>query len=506
MSGIDDLTLDIPEGAGVEMWGAGRRTSPHQGDHPHLSGPPRPVRNHPPPPEELFVPDLAAHDDAMRGRVMRKVAWRLSPFLGLLYFINYLDRTNISFAAPHGMNEALGFSKAAFGLASGLFFIGYLILEVPSNLALHKFGARRWIARIMVSWGIVASAMAFVPNAGTMYALRFLLGIAEAGFFPGIILYLTFWFPKRQRAKAVALFMVAVPLSSVIGSPLSAWLISSGHQVLWGLDGWRFMFLVEGVPAILIGVVCWFYLTDRPKDAKWLAHDERAWLQHEMDTEHEATARRYHYPIKKALLQPRIWALAFVYFGIVYGLYAVGFFLPTIIAGFKETYDTDFSVFQQGLIVAIPYAFGCVAMVLWSRHGDRTRERVWHVAIPAIVGGIAIPIALYLSSPFTAMIAVTICTMGICAALPTFWPLPTMFLSGAAAAAGIALINSIGNTAGFLGPYITGWLTDLTGSEKLGLWVVGIVMVVAGFVAVALRAAPTPDDAEAVETDLVGHA
>ncbi|WP_238999428.1 MFS transporter [Segeticoccus rhizosphaerae] len=452
------------------------------------------------------MPDLAAHDDAMRGRVMRKVAWRLSPFLGLLYFINYLDRTNISFAAPHGMNEALGFSKAAFGLASGLFFIGYLILEVPSNLALHKFGARRWIARIMVSWGIVASAMAFVPNAGTMYALRFLLGIAEAGFFPGIILYLTFWFPKRQRAKAVALFMVAVPLSSVIGSPLSAWLISSGHQVLWGLDGWRFMFLVEGVPAILIGVVCWFYLTDRPKDAKWLAHDERAWLQHEMDTEHEATARRYHYPIKKALLQPRIWALAFVYFGIVYGLYAVGFFLPTIIAGFKETYHTDFSVFQQGLIVAIPYAFGCVAMVLWSRHGDRTRERVWHVAIPAIVGGIAIPIALYLSSPFTAMIAVTICTMGICAALPTFWPLPTMFLSGAAAAAGIALINSIGNTAGFLGPYITGWLTDLTGSEKLGLWVVGIVMVVAGFVAVALRAAPTPDDAEAVETDLVGHA
>jgi D-galactonate transporter len=452
------------------------------------------------------VPDLAVSDDAMRARVMRKVAWRLSPFLGLLYFINYLDRTNISFAAPHGMNEALGFSKAAVGLASGLFFIGYLILEVPSNLALHKFGARRWIARIMVSWGIVASAMAFVPNAGTMYALRFLLGIAEAGFFPGIILFLTFWFPKRQRAKAVALFMVAVPLSSVIGSPLSAWLISSGHQVLFGLDGWRFMFLVEGLPAIVIGVVCWFYLTDRPKDAKWLADDERAWLQHEMDTEHEATSRRYHYPIRKALLQPRIWALAFVYFGIVYGLYAVGFFLPTIVAGFAETYDTDFSVFQQGLIVAIPFAFGAVAMVLCSWHGDRTRERVWHVALPAIVGGVAIPVALYLSSPFTAMVAVTICTMGICAALPTFWPLPTMFLSGAAAAAGIALINSVGNTAGFLGPYITGWLTDLTGSEKLGLCVVGIVMVVAGFVAVALRAAPTPDDAEAVETDLVGHA
>jgi D-galactonate transporter len=432
-------------------------------------------------------------DDALRARVMRKVAWRLSPFLGLLYFINYLDRTNISFAAPHGMNDALGFDKAAFGLASGLFFIGYLILEVPSNLALHRFGARRWIARIMVTWGIVASVMAFVPNAGTMYGLRFLLGIAEAGFFPGIILYLTYWFPQRQRAKAVALFMVAVPLSSVIGSPLSAWLISAGHHVLFGLEGWRFMFLVEGIPAVLIGVICWFYLTDQPKDARWLDDEERAWLQHEMDTEQATTQQRHHYSIRRALLQPRIWALAFVYFGIVYGLYAVGFFLPTIIAGFKQTYNTDFSLVQQGLIVAIPYVFGCVAMVLWSRHGDRTGERVWHVAIPAIVGGIAIPIALYLSSPFTAMVAVTICTMGICAALPTFWPLPTLFLSGSAAAAGIALVNSVGNTAGFLGPYITGWLTDLTGSEKAGLWVVGLVMVAAGCVAVALKGAPPAD-------------
>jgi MFS family permease len=225
-----------------------------------------------------------------------------------------------------------------------------------------------------------------------------------------------------------------------------------------------------------------------------------------MDTEDAQTAKRYHYPLKKALLKPRIWALAFVYFGIIYGLYAVGFFLPTIIAGFKDTYHTDFSILQQGLIVAIPYAFGGVAMVLWSRHGDRTRERVWHVAIPAIIGGIAIPIALYMSSPLTAMIAVTICTMGICAALPTFWPLPTMFLSGAAAAGGIALINSIGNTAGFFGPYITGWLTDLTGSEKAGLWVVGIVMIVAGFVAVSLKAAPKADDEEALESDLVGKA
>ena len=435
-------------------------------------------------------------DDAMRKRVLRKVAWRLSPFLGLLYFINYLDRTNISFAGTHGMNEALGLTKAAFGLASGLFFIGYLLLEVPSNLILHRVGARRWIARIMVSWGIVAAAITFVPNAGTLYALRFLLGIAEAGFFPGIILYLTFWFPKEERAKAVALFMLAVPLSSVIGSPLSAWLISAGHKVLFGLEGWRFMFLIEGIPAIIVGIICWWYLTDRPRDAKWLQPDERDWLQNTMDAEEAATGETYHYPLKKALTNPRILALAFVYFGVVYGLYAVGFFLPTIVAGFEETFKVEYSVFQQGLIVAIPYVFGCFAMFFWARHGDRTGERVWHMAIPAIVGGIAIPIALYLQSPFTTMIAVTICAMGICAALPSFWPLPTTFLTGAAAAGGIALINALGNLAGFAGPYITGALTDLTGSERAGLWVVGAVMVAAGVVAVILRAAPKPDSVE----------
>ena len=238
-----------------------------------------------------------AAEPAMRKRVLRKVALRLSPFLGLLYFVNYLDRTNLAFAAPHGMNAALGLTATTFGLASGLFFIGYLILEVPSNLALHKFGARRWIARIMVSWGIIATIMAFVPNVETLYLLRFLLGVAEAGFFPGIIFYLTFWFPKRERAKAVALFILAVPLSAAIGSPVSSWLITAGDQVMFGLAGWRFMFLVEGLPAVLLGVVCWFYLTERPADAKWLADDERAWLEQEMDADSAHTAARPHVSI-----------------------------------------------------------------------------------------------------------------------------------------------------------------------------------------------------------------
>lgn len=440
-------------------------------------------------------------DPAMRRRVMRKVGWRLSPFLGLLYFINYLDRTNIGFAAPHGMNEQLGLTNAAFGLASGLFFIGYLILEVPSNLALNRVGARRWIARIMVSWGVVAAVIAFVPNAGTLCVLRFLLGVAEAGFFPGIILYLTYWFPKQERARAVALFMMAVPLSTALGSPLSAWVISAGHKIVFGLEGWRFMFLAEGIPAVIVGVICWWFLTDHPRDARWLAPEERDWLQSQIDAEQAATGKRYHYPLKKALTQPRILALAFVYFGVVYGLYAVGFFLPTIIDGFQETFHTHYSVVQQGLIVAIPYVFGCFAMFFWARHGDRTGERVWHMALPAIVGGIAIPIALYLHSPFTTMIAVTICAMGICAALPTFWPLPTTFLTGAAAAGGIALINSLGNLAGFVGPYVTGALADLTGSERAGLWVVGGFMVASGVVAVVLRSAPQPEAPDAADTE-----
>lgn len=439
-------------------------------------------------------------ESEIRARVMHKLAWRLMPFLGFLYFINYLDRTNIGFAAPHGMNEALGFTQAAFGLASGLFFIGYLILEVPSNLALHKFGARRWIARIMVTWGIVASLMAFAHTAGTMYLLRFLLGIAEAGFFPGIIFYLTFWYPRESRGKAVALFMLAVPISAVIGAPLSGWLISAGHQVLFGLDGWRFMFLVEGVPAIIVGIICWFYLTDRPEDAKWLETDERDWLANHMNAEHAQTEKQYRYSLREALTKPRILALCFVYFGIVYGLYAVSFFLPTIIAGFKQSFHTSFTVLQQGFIVAIPFFFGAIAMYYNGKHSDVTGERVWHVALASIIGGIAVPIALYMQSPYTAMIALTVCVMGVCAALPTFWSLPTAFLTGAAAAGGIALINSLGNLAGFAAPYITGWLTDLTGTEKAGLWVVGLMMVAAGLVAVALKAAPQPDSAGAVKT------
>lgn len=427
---------------------------------------------------------IAAADVATA--TVRKVTLRLVPFLCLLYFVNYLDRVNVGFAGPSGMKTDLGMSETVFGFASGIFFLGYLVLEVPSNLALHRFGARRWIARIMLTWGVVATAMAFVPNETVLIVLRFLLGVAEAGFFPGILLYLTFWFPQRYRARIVALFMTAVPLSTALGSTLSSLLIEYGDNA-FGLNGWRFMFLVQGLPALLLAVATWFYLTDRPEQARWLSDEERTWLATELAEEQRSVQRTEHWTVRRALTHPRILGLAAIYAGIVYGLYALGFFLPTIVAGFQQQYGTHFSVVQRGLITAVPYVVGAAAMVWWGRHGDRTGERRRHVALPAIIGGLAIPVALYLDNPFAAMSAVTVCAVGVLAALPTFWALPSAFLSGAAAAGGIALINSLGNVSGFAAPYLTGWLADLTGTQRAGLWVVGAAMVLAGLGVFALR-------------------
>ena len=431
-------------------------------------------------------------DSPVGQQTMTKVTRRLIPFLVLLYFVNYLDRVNISFAGPNGMNEDLAMSAKMFGFASGIFFIGYFLLEVPSNIALHKFGGRRWLARIMLTWGIISTAIAFVPNAETLIALRFLLGVAEAGFFPGVILYLTFWFPEKQRSKAISLFMVAVPVSTAIGSTLSSLIIDWGHG-LFGLEGWRVMFLIEGLPAVVLAFVCWFYLTDRPAEATWLDNDEKNWLETILDYERSMTETGHSWPLKKALSHPRILLLAFIYFGITYGLYAVGFFLPTIIAGFQEQYGTHLSIIERGLVTSVPYVVAAVVMVPWARHSDRTGERVWHVAIPAIVGGVSIPVALYMTDPYLAMIAVTLSTCSVMCALPVFWSLPSTFLTGLAAAGGIALINSIGNLSGFSGPYITGWLTGLTGNARLALWVVGALSLAAAAVVVYLGVKPGPD-------------
>ncbi len=429
----------------------------------------------------------------MRSGV-RRAGRRLIPLLILLYFVNYLDRVNIAFAGPNGMNDELGLSATAFGVAAGVFFIGYLLLEVPSNLMLHRFGARRWIARILVTWGIVATAMAFTPNSTVLIVLRFLLGVAEAGFFPGIILYLTYWFPAAQRARMTAWFMTAIPISTALGAVLSTLIIRYADG-LFGLAGWRVMFLVEGIPAVALAFVTWFLLTDRPGTANWLPEAERDALERQLAAEREQAATGSPGTVLDALRSPRVLALSWVYFGVVYGLYALGFFLPTIIKGFAQQYGTTFGTVEQGLINAVPYVVGLVAMILWTRRAVNPTVRV---AVPALVGGLAIPVALYLSNPWLAMIAVTICACSVLAALPGFWSLPTAYLTGAAAAAGIGLINSLGNLSGFVAPYVTGLLSDATGNNRLGLWVVGLCMVSAAAVTWALRRS----DAERRSPDL----
>ena len=434
---------------------------------------------------------VSPNAESVEAETLRAVTVRLVPLLMALYFVNFLDRTNLGIAKAE-ISADLQLSATMFGLASGIFFIGYVLVEVPSNLALVRFGARRWLARIAVSWGIVAVAIAFAPNAGTLLVLRFLLGVAEAGLFPGVVFYLSQWFPAAYRARVVGVFMLAVPVASAVGTPLAAWLIQTGHGV-WGLAGWRFMMICVGLPAVLLGLVCWFYLTDRPADAHWLNTAQRRWLIDTLAVEERQISTQYRFPLRRTLTSPRVWALAIVYFAVAYGLYALAFFLPSIVAGFKKTFGVQLSLLQVGFITAVPYVFGAGAMFLWSRHADRTREHVWHVAIPLLLGGLAIPVALYLRHPVAVMVPVVIAAMGIFAALPVFWALPSRFLTGAAAAAGIGLINSLGNLGGFAAPYATGALEDLTGTNKAGMWAVGVLLVLGSVLVVWLRASPPPD-------------
>ncbi|GAB3001510.1 MFS transporter [Streptomyces pseudoechinosporeus] len=436
----------------------------------------------------------------VQARIIRKVAVRLIPFLAVAFLFNYLDRTNIAFAKLT-MSEDLGLSETAYGLASGLFFVGYVLFEVPSNLALVRFGARRWIARIMVTWGLIATAIAFVNSETTLYIGRILLGIAEAGFFPGILLYLTWWFPRAVRVRLMGLFMIAVPVSAALGAPLSGAIIQY-MDGLFGLDGWRVMFLIEGAPTVVLGIAAWFYLTDRPRQAKWLSPDEREWLHTTMEAEHSATAKGGHTSVRQSLRDARVWILGLVYFGLGYGLFALSFFLPTIVAGFAESFDTTFSIFEAALIVAIPFALGAIALVIWSRHSDKTGERIWHVVLPTLLAAITIPVALYTHSPASAMAVISLTAIGLFAAFPAFWYLPSTFLTGAAAATGIAVVNTMGAVSGFAAPYITGWLLDLTGTSKAGLWVVGVVMFASASLLLAFRRRfPTQMTDEAQSTE-----
>jgi MFS family permease len=428
---------------------------------------------------------------AVEKSAIRKVAFRLVPFVALMFFINFLDRTAISFAGPNGMSKDLGLTAAQFGFAAGVFFIGYVLLEIPSNLALHKYGARRWLARIMVTWGIVALLFTWVSNVEGLYVLRFLLGVAEAGFFPGAILYLSMWVPARHRSHILALFYLAQPLTIVIGAPVAALLIEA-HGT-FGLEGWRVMFAGVALPAIVVGVIAWFYLADSPADAKWLTPAERNWLTAELTAEHKEkqaghAAAHSVTAAAAALKNSRVWLLSVVYFGLIYGLYALAFFLPTIIGGFEGQFGTKFNVFQKGLITAIPYLPAAIALFLWSRDATARGVRSWHVGAPALLGALSIPLALYMNSPAATVAAITVTACSIFSALPTFWSIPSRFLSGAAAAAGIALINTIGNAAGFIAPFVTGAIKDATGSYQMPMFVVGALMLVSSVVIFAIGA------------------
>ncbi|ASV98813.1 MFS transporter [Paraburkholderia aromaticivorans] len=415
----------------------------------------------------------------LEARVSRKLMLRIIPFVMLLYFVSFLDRVNVGFAAMT-MNKAIGLSPTAFGLGGGLFFIGYFLFEVPSNLILHKVGARLWIARVMVTWGIVSAASAFVIGPNTFYALRFVLGVAEAGFFPGIILYLSLWFPARQRAVAAAWFMAAAPISTAIGSPISGAIMKL--PPIAGLADWQILYILEALPAIILGFVVLKYMTDAPSKAHWMQPEEREWLIAKLKA--EADARESHAGhtagALSALRDPRVLALALIYFGTSAGLYTLGLWAPLIIRQY------GFGSFETGLIAGIPSVLAVVAMILWAKHSDRTEERTWHVVIPCVLACLGFVFVGQASTALMVILALVIVNIGISAAKAPLWAMPSMFLSGAGAAAGIAMINSVGNLGGFVGPFVIGWLKNVTGSYSAGLYVVAATLAVSAVVTLML--------------------
>jgi len=426
------------------------------------------------------------HDQDANGPLataIRKATYRLIPFLCVAYIFNFLDRVNVGFAALH-MNEDLGFTPAVYGFGAGVFFLGYIAFEIPSNLALERFGARIWIARIMISWGLVACAMALVQGETSFYLMRLLLGIAEAGFFPGIILYLTYWFPAAERARIIALFIASVPLATVFGGPVSGALLEMDG--LLGFAGWQWLFVIQGLPPVLLGVLALKVLTDKPAQARWLTEAERRALTEKIAAEAKATKAVGYSDLGQALTRPRVLALGALYFLMVTGLYGIGFWMPQVIETFGLT------PLQVGFLTAIPYLFAAIAMVVWGRHSDRSGERRWHIAVPLFLAAAAFAWSAYSGPLLPTMIALTLATLGFYAAFGPFWSLPTALLTGTGAAAGIALVNSMGNVAGFTGAYIVGVLKQATGSFSAALLFLAAALALGGLLALCFKSLQDP--------------
>jgi ACS family tartrate transporter-like MFS transporter len=405
-------------------------------------------------------------------RTLRKVRRRVVPLMVWLYFIAFLDRNNVGFAKLT-MSEDIGLSATAYGLGAGIFFIGYAIFEIPSNAGMHRFGARKWIARILVTWGIFATAMAAVQGETSFYVIRFLLGAAEAGFFPAVILYLTYWFPSAQRVAVLGLFILAQPLANALGAPVSGLLLKM--EGIWGLHGWQWMYIIEGIPAVVMGFVVLVAVTDRPKDAMWLAPEERQWLQATMDAEDAAKTAAGSHSFVAGLKDRRSLVFAALYFGLVMGIYGLSLWLPSIVEAMG-----DLSTTQIGFIVPIPYICAAAFVFFWSRHSDRTGERVGHATFSMLLAAAGLLASGFLlqASPVWAMVALCFAAMGTFSAISPFWELPSAVLGGAAAASGIALINSLGNLGGFAAPYAVGALVDRTGDAKAGLLLLAGVLAV----------------------------
>lgn len=426
--------------------------------------------------------------DAEATATIRKVAVRLLPLLLLSYVANLIDRANVGFAKLT-MQADLGMSDPAFAFGTGMFYFGYLVFEVPSNLMLRQIGARVWFARIMITWGVVSGLTMFVTGTWSYTCVRILLGVAEAGFFPGVIYYLTYWFPVRERTRAVATFMAANAIGGTLTNPLSGLIMQTFDQA-WGLHGWQWVFLIESIPSLMLGVCVYFYLPDRPSDARWLDDHERNWLVQRIGQEEQHREKRHGADLRQAMISPRVWYLILLYFTVAFCSNAGSLYLPELI----QSHFKDSSKFQVGLLAAIPGLCGMVSMLLNGWWSDRTRKYHLHAALPALMGAGGWLLAALADSPAWAVVGLSLAFMGVMSMLPPFWSLPTSFLSGAAAAAGIALISSVGNVGGLLGPGIVGTIYEATGSHLYGMFALAGTLALGGILALFAPHDPSLDD------------
>lgn len=417
--------------------------------------------------------------DELGARTMAKVSWRLIPFAMLLFILCYLDRVNVSFAALQ-MNRDLGFSPTIYGTGAGIFFLGYFLCEVPSNLILHRVGASQWIARLMITWGLVSTATAWVSNEPSFYLLRFLLGVAEAGFFPGILLYLSYWFPAAERAKAISVFMTATAISNLVAAPLSTSILALDGW--FGLAGWQLLFVIEGIPAVFFGLLVFHHMADRPQAADWLSEREKIWLAGVLANERTAKEADQHMTLKRGLLHPRVLAITMLCFCQMAGNFGVVFWMPQIIKAFGGLSNTE-----TGLLTAIPYLFAMIAMVWWARRSDRRQDRKWHLTVSALLGAVGLAASALAPTPLLSFLALCAATVGIWSMFGVFWAIPGDFLCGTAAASGFALISSFGTLGGFTGPYLVGYVREKTGSFSASLLALAGFLLGAAFISALLR-------------------